>query len=137
MKYILYVFGGIVGLSVFGLLLKVVLFPVNVANTAINSATGVIEKTLDSNNVIANYEWFYDVNAKYESRVNQIKGHKTMLQTEEDKQERSRINMELAAMRQSCRDLVTMYDANTEKANRSLFKSKGLPETLILSTCEG
>lgn len=133
----------IIGLVIlFALLLfaaaaKVMFFPAMVANTAINSAEGVIKKTLDSTNVLHNYEWFYDTNAAIESRVAQVSSHKDILAGTTDVPERSVLNMELAAMKQSCRELTTKYNANSEKANRSLFKSNGLPESFDISICEG
>ena len=139
MSYLKFAVIGILGLgavSLLGVAAKVVLFPAMVANTAINSAEGVVKKTLDSNNVIHNYEWFYDTNAAIESRVGQIKSHKELVAGATEASERSVLNMELAAMKQTCRDLVTKYNANTEKANRSLFKSNGLPESFNISTCE-
>lgn len=96
----------------------------------------VVNKTLETDNIVSSYEWFYDVNAQFDARRGQIAGHTKLIATEQDKQERSRLNIELAAMRQSCRDLATKYNANSEKANKSLFKSRGLPESLSTTTCE-
>jgi len=115
---------------------KVLLFPAMVVNTAANSAKGVIDKTLDSNNVIHKYEWFHDVNAQRDSRLNQIKAHSGLLSDETDKKERSRLSMELAAMQQSCRDLSTQYNANSEKVNVSIFKGSSLPAILNINDCE-
>lgn len=127
----------VVGISAAALGLKAALFPVTVAHTALNSAAGIMTKTLNSDNVLHNYEWFYDVNASIESRVGQIRTHSKLASPETDSNERSKLNMELAAMQQSCRDLVTKYNANSQKANRSLFKSNGLPESFSISSCEG
>lgn len=126
----------IVALSIFGLAMKVLLFPVNVASTVINSAEQVIGKTLNANNVLSSYEWFFDTNAQFESRKGQIRGHSALVKAETDSKEKSRLNIELSAMQQSCRDMATKYNANSEKMNKTIFKSKGLPETLTLSNCE-
>lgn len=123
-------------LSIALLAIKLVLFPVNVAHKAVNSAAGVANKTLDSNNVIANYEWFYDTSAQFGARVGQIRAHMELVNDESDAKERSRLSIELSAMRQSCRDMASKYNANSEKMNRSLFKAKSLPETLSLNQCE-
>lgn len=96
----------------------------------------MVNKTLQTDNIISSYEWFYDVNAQYEARRAQIAGHAKLLAGEQDKQERARLNMELAAMRQSCRDLATKFNANSVKANKSLFKSHNLPESLPITACE-
>lgn len=123
-------------LVVGGVALKVLLFPAMIVNTAADSAKGVIDKTLDSSNVIHKYEWFHDVNANRDSRLNQIKAHLSILSDETDKKERSRLSMELAAMQQSCRDLSTRYNANSEKVNVSIFKGSTLPATLNINDCE-
>ena len=135
-KWVAIVLVVVFGLSVFGVVMKTVLFPAKVATTAINSAGGVINKTLNSDNVIHNYEWFYDTNGAIISRTGQINSHKSLVSETSDPDERSVLNMELSAMKQTCRELVTKYNANSEKANRSLFKSNGLPDSYNLSTCE-
>lgn len=104
---------------------------------SVASAPGrVVNKTLQTENILSSYEWFYDTNAQFDSRKGQVKAHGVLLAGEQDAKERSRLNIELSAMRQSCRDLATKYNANSEKANKSIFKSRGLPETLNLNECE-
>lgn len=126
----------LIGLSLAALFIKIVLFPVNAAHTAVNAAGAVVEKTLNSDNVINSYEWFFDTNAQLEARRGQIEAHATLVKQETNKMERSRLNMELAAMQQSCRDMATKYNANSAKANKGIFKSQGLPEAIKLSDCE-
>lgn len=123
-------------ISVVVVALKIFLFPVAILNTATNSTKGVINKTLDSSNVIHKYEWFHDVNAAVESRLGQIRAHSVVLVNETDKKERSRLNMELAAMQQICRDLTVQYNANSEKVNVSIFKGSSLPTALNINNCE-
>lgn len=139
MKYLKWyglVFLVVAGLSIGVLIMKVVLFPAKVAHTAVNSASAIVDKTLNSDNVLNNYEWFFDTNAQYEARRGQINGHSLLVKQEIDQNERSRLNIELAAMRQSCRDMATKYNANSEKLNKSLFKSRNLPEVINITTCE-
>lgn len=40
---------------------RILLAPVNLANKALDSASGVVSRTLEPYNVINNYEWFFDV----------------------------------------------------------------------------
>lgn len=96
----------------------------------------VLSKTLGTENIITSYEWFFDANAQYVARRGQVKSHAALIKDVTDSQERQRMTIELGSMRQSCRDLVTRYNANSAKANKSLFKSNNLPEALELSTCE-
>lgn len=107
-----------------------------VLGSAASAPGRVINQTLGTNNIITSYEWFYDTNAQYQARSGQIKSHTKISQAEADPKERSRLNIEAAAMRQSCRDLASKYNANSEKANKMIFKSNGLPETLSINSCE-
>lgn len=101
------------------------------------SAPGrVIQKTMDTNNIIQSYEWFYDVDASYKSRYNQISQFKSLLSSETDSSEKSRIRIDLAAIQQTCRDLSTKYNANSEKMNKAVFKGWSLPERLSINSCE-
>lgn len=95
----------------------------------------VLTKTLDTDNIIQSYEWFYDMDAAYKARFNQVMQYKQMYQTETDKDEKYRIRTELAAMQQTCRDLATKYNANSEKMNKSIFKGWSLPEVLSQANC--
>lgn len=119
-----------------GSLLYMAAHALGVFGAVVTAPGRVVNRTFGTDNIIASYEWFYDVNAQYEARRGQIAGHEKLIAPEQDKQERSRLNIELAAMRQSCRDLATKYNANSEKANKSLFKSRNLPESLSINNCE-
>lgn len=106
--------------------------------TAANVATAparVINKTLETNNIISNYEWYWDAYGQYQSRQGQIRQFKGML-GDSAGEERNRVRIELAAIQQSCRDLVTRYNVNSEKTNKSIFKGREAPEKLELQTCE-
>lgn len=104
-------------------------------STIISTPGRVINKTLETNNVIQSYEWFYDTNAAYISRLNQLNQYKEFMAAEEDKFERRRVRIELAAMQQTCRDIATRYNANSEKMNKSIFKGWELPNTLSVEVC--
>lgn len=101
----------------------------------ISTPARVLDKTLDTNNVIQSYEWFYDVNASYKARRNQVEQFNILFSEEEDKAEKRKLRIELAAMQQSCRELVTKYNANSEKMNKSIFKGWSLPDILLIETC--
>lgn len=96
----------------------------------------VISRTAETDNIINNYEWFFDNAAAIESRVSQIKGTRAVLAETTDPSDRSMRLIELQAQQQSCRDLVTKYNANSAKMNRSVFKSKGLPTEFTIAECE-
>ena len=119
-----------------GFVLFALLHALGVIGSVASAPGRVVNKTLQTENILSSYEWFYDTNAQFDSRKSQVKSHAGLLAGEQDAKERSRLNIELSAMRQSCRDLATKYNANSEKANKSIFKSRGLPETLNLNECE-
>lgn len=126
-----YTFAGVVGL---GALFVVGQF-VSTASMVITAPTRVIQKTLQTDNIINNYEWYYTANRNIESRVNQIAQYKVFY-SEASPEEKGRARIDLAAVQQSCRDLVASYNANSEKLNRSIFKGWDLPELIDPSTCE-
>lgn len=121
---------GLIGFAVLVILL--VLWAVNVF---VGNSMKVVEKTFEADNIIHNYEWFYDVNAAYDARLAQVHTFQTYLSEEEDAAEKRKVRMELAAVTQSCRDLATKYNANSEKMNRSIFKGWQLPHTLEMKSC--
>lgn len=106
-----------------------------VFSTVVTAPGRVITKTLETDNIIQSYEWFYDVDAAYKARYGQVIQYKSMLKDEADKDEKYRIRTELAAMQQTCRELATKYNANSEKMNKSIFKGWELPEVLSQSNC--
>jgi hypothetical protein len=111
-------------------------FLLNVATQPLRTAGGVINRTFDADNVIAKYEWFHDAHGQYQARVNQIVSTRQMYTEEKDIAERSRLRIELSAQRQSCRDIVTRYNANATKTNVSIFQGREAPSSLNIQTCE-
>lgn len=104
---------------------------------SVTSAPGrVISRTLQTDNILQNYEAFFDRNAAYMARLAQVKEQETYLAKETDPDERVRLRTELSTMRMSCREIATSYNADSEKQNRSLFKSRGLPPTLSMENCD-
>ncbi len=122
----------VVAVISFGILVKFMMIPM----LFVNSATNVVAKTVDANHVLQSYEWFYDVDAQVKSRTQQIEGHMHLVMTEADPEERRRLRLELAAMQQSCRDLTSKYNANSEKMNKGIFRNHGLPASIDMMACE-
>ena len=121
--------------SIFGFLGLVIVLGFLATATSIISAPGrVLRETLQTNNIINNYEMFFDLNAGYERRVADIQSQKLMLDGATGA-ELNRLKIELVGLQQTCRDLVTRYNAASEKENRSLFKANKLPEQLEIATC--
>lgn len=105
--------------------------------TSVASAPGrVINKTLGTDNILNNYEYFFDANANYNSRVAQVRQFEGYINADNPADENARLRMELAAMQQSCRELANDYNADSRKLNRNLFKSNDLPYELDVLACE-
>jgi hypothetical protein len=125
-----------------GLTLALVLFVgvpvgcavVSMTNSVATAPARVVTKTLETDNIIYNYEYFFNVNSQYNSRVAQIKSWE--VETDADPAERQRLRVEVSAMRQSCRELANNYNANSGKMNRAIFRDHNLPQTLDASLCE-
>lgn len=105
-------------------------------NSAATAPSRVVQRTLGTDNILQNYELFFDTNAAYKSRVSQIRAQEKLVKAETDHDEHSRLTMEVGAMRQTCRDLANNYNANSQKQNRALFKARDLPVELDANTCE-
>lgn len=100
------------------------------------SPARVISSTMSTDNIIANYEFFHDAYQVFRARVGQISAHRDMIMDAVDPVEKSRLRMELAAMRQSCREIVGRYNANATKTNRAIFRGQEAPSAIDMSNCE-
>jgi hypothetical protein len=96
----------------------------------------LVAKTADTNNIINSYETFFQLNANYTAVLPKIKEWQGYYDDEKNAEEKARLRTELGALKASCRDLVTTYNANTAKLNKAMFRDKNLPETLNIKTCE-
>jgi len=96
----------------------------------------IMKNTFNADNVVHNYEWFHDVDKHQKARVNQIIQFKVFFKSEDDKDEKIRLRMEMAAQQMSCRNLVAKYNANSEKMNVKIFKDWSLPDRINPNECE-
>lgn len=132
MKIFLWVIGGFGALFAIGLAF-------NVLNTASSVATApgrVVQQTMQTDNIINNYEWFHQAHANYQSRLRQIVSHRQFYNAETNPAEKSRLRMEMSAMQQSCRELATTYNARATMTNRSIFMGREAPTELNSAACE-
>lgn len=103
----------------------------------------VVEKTLDADNVLYNYEWFkqtyQDVVAIDVKITNAEQTLTTFTESAgprtnwsfEDKDEYGRLGSVILGLKNQRQDLVAMYNARSKMANRAIFKSSELPEQLF------
>ena len=126
-KGVLYVGAGFIAVAV--------LFGAATPILSVLTAPGrVLTETMGTKNIINNYEMFFDLNAGYERRMGDIAGHKDAVATATG-DEKNRLTVELLGMKNTCRDLVTRYNAESAKQNRALFKAANLPGELDINTC--
>jgi len=107
----------------------------NTVATVATSPARVVTKTLETNNIISNYEWYFDTNAQFETRVTQLQNYKPILAGTSDATEKSRLNIEVMAVQTTCLALGNQYNANSVKLNDGLFKDWRLPKVLDVTRC--
>ena len=107
-------------------------------------AARVIGKTIDADNVIYNYEWFKrryqaieSINAKVASSQLAVTTFKAeagerSAWKREDREEAARLSSILLGLRQQRNDLAAEYNARSDMANRAIFKSGELPESISI-----
>lgn len=102
----------------------------------------VINRTVSTDNIITNYEWFktqYNdilaIDKKIKTNRDQIDQFKNDAGprdkwTFEDKNELARLNSISAGLAGHRAEMVATYNARSKMVNRSIFKSADLPETV-------
>lgn len=104
----------------------------------------IIDKTINADNVLYNYEWFKQQYEDYKSFSSKITTAATAVETFkqeagprsgwgfQDTAEYNRLNSVLLGLKQTRNDLVAEYNAKSKMVNRAIFKTHDLPETLPL-----
>lgn len=109
----MYILAAVFVIGVAGSLYKIVFAPMLVA-----------EKVMDPNNILFNYEYYFDQNEAFEA------ANRKIARAQEDTTTRGQF--ELKALLNNRDDIVADYNANSQKLNRNLFKSSNLPHTLVI-----
>jgi len=135
----------LVAISVLGFVGKIILFPAKVAQNAADTAYGVVDKTLNADNALFNYENFHNmyqgakqqvVNIKNnEKSLNSLKetfGEDTSKWSKDTRQEYYHIKQTIDGYKMQYESIVSRYNADSQKFNRNLFKDKDLPYELPL-----
>lgn len=123
--------------------LSALFYGINLVFSPFKSAKDVIEKTIDADNVIYNYEYFkkeyHDwlaINKKIENHTKQLEDYVKLLPENRkewdrfDKEEFSRLQNIIIGLNDQKQDLESNYNAKSQMANRNIFKSNDLPESL-------
>ena len=142
MKFYFKIIGWIIVLAIASFGAKVLLFPAHVANKVADTAYQVTDKTLNADNVIYNYEWFKRQYNDYLAADRKIKNAEQAVKdfndsagprdkwTFEDKTESARLQSIVTGIRQQRLDIRAEYNAKSQMANRSIFKTGELPDQL-------
>jgi regulatory protein YycI of two-component signal transduction system YycFG len=121
-------------LIVVGVGIKIFWFPVHTSLKSINSTYEIIDKTLDSNNILANYEWFKrqeeGIQALYKKEARakeEIAAFEEAYPDKDkwskfDKDEYARLRSNLTGVSNILDEAIAEYNARSSMANRAIFK---------------
>ena len=127
------------GLTLGGIAIKVIFFPVNTANKLIQTAYDAQDKTLKADNAIYNYEWFKQQNEDIIALGNKITNASIALDTFkkdagdrtkwtfEDKTESSRLESLKLGLQNQLEQVIADYNARAKMANRNIFQNNIIP----------
>jgi hypothetical protein len=99
----------------------------------------MIEKTMDADNVIYNYEWFkttYHYIDATQKKIATLENEKEAFNESagprqnwsfEDKNEYSRLSSTISGLKNYKNDLIAEYNAKSKMINRKIFKGGDLP----------
>jgi hypothetical protein len=145
MKFLLYlgVFFGSVAFAVLliasSMALKTILLPVHAVDRGLDTAHGIIDKTLTADNAIYNYEWFKQQKEDIIAVSNKIRiaehaevdfamtagSHDKW--TFEDKNEDARLRAIVQGLESQLEDMQAQYNARAQMANRNIFDDGKIP----------
>ena len=122
-------------------IVRLVLLPVFAANKAVSSAEGIIDRTLDADNVIYNYEWFkqrYEDALATRTKIENAKAAVAAFKeaagprsdwTFEDKTESARLASVVLGLENHYESIVAEYNARAQMAHRDIFR-RGVPKRI-------
>jgi len=144
-KIWLSVLGIVFILGVVGFVGKAVLFPVHVLDKTAETGYGIVDKTLNADNVLFNYEQFHDLYQGAKQQAVNISNSKTQINNlketygEDASKYPKDVRSDLSFQQQTLEGYLLQYqkiasefNSNSKKLNRELFKAKELPYQLPL-----
>jgi len=138
----------LIGLTITGLIGGVIRFPFHVAGNEIKTAHDVVDKTINADNAIYNYEWFkqtyQDINAQKNQLSNAQQNYNAFVAgsgdrkdwTFEDKTENARLNSVVLGLKNNLEQTIANYNARASMANRAIFENSILPNFIDALTFE-
>lgn len=124
------------------LLGSAIFWTISLVTTPLQTAKDVVQKTLNADNVIQNYEWFKQQYQDYNAINQKISDADSSIVrfkrdagdrskwTFEDKNEYSRLSSIYDGLKYQQADIAAKYNARSQMMNRELFKTSDLPLTL-------
>lgn len=115
---------------------------VSIVCAGIGWASGMFSEVASPQAVIYNYEWFHSKSQAFESYKRQrdeMERAATAFREDagpranwsrSERDEWSQMQSHLSGLRQHCRDIAAEYNARSGMANRAIFKSGDLPDSL-------
>lgn len=140
MKYIGIFVAALVGLTLFGMIFRVVMFPVQTANNMIDTAYDANKKVINADNAIYNYEWFKQQKADIDATKRQYSLAKQNYDSYvvslgdrkewgfEDKTEVARLNTVVLGLQTNLESQIADYNARASMATRNIFEDHVLPD---------
>lgn len=141
-KIIGIVIGAILLMSVVGIIGGIISLPFHAASNIVDTGHGVIDKTLNADNAIYNYEWFKQQKQDIEVAKGQ---YQNALQSEdafkaaagdrkdwtfEDKIEAARLSAITLGLKNQIIQRTQDYNARSNMANRDIFRDGVLPNLM-------
>jgi hypothetical protein len=136
----------IVGLIVVGIVGQVIAFPFHVAKNEIQTGHDLVDKTINADNAIYNYEWFKSTketidamnqnlatNIQAANDFDKMAGDRSTW-TFEDKTESARLHAVAQGNENSLKTVIAEYNARGKMANRNIFENGLLPNFIDATT---
>lgn len=102
-----------------------------VAHDAATAVRTISRTTLDGNNILSNYEWYYNTYNDIKSKVSLNKMYTTKLSSDTLSQDiKDKMIVEQTGINAYIFDLCQQYNSRSSQVNRNLFKANELPASL-------
>lgn len=144
--FILGLIGVCIGISAIVFTAKVIFFPAHVAQKELQTAYDVVDKTINADNAIYNYEWFKQTKEDIDAIRLKLDNASVMVDTFkqeagdrkdwtfEDKNEYSRLNSVKLGLQNHLEQVIADYNARAKMANRNIFINGILPDFIDATT---
>lgn len=107
-----------------------------VAGDAARGARTISMRTLDGDNILANYEWYHSTYTEVIAKVSVYNNYKHQLAVTKDQDMLNRMLVEQNGVMAYITDLCGQYNARSKMVNRALFKDRNLPFTIDFAVTE-